>query len=184
MASLCGLPLDRFSERYWKFRLAYDRGELDGRAYWESVTNGREAAWTAEQLARVMAVDGESWAHVNEKTLAWARCLKGEGLSLALLSNMPFAVSDYLETNCGWLALFDHRVYSYAFGCAKPEVPIYKACLDVLKLPPQEVLFLDDRPENVKVAAELGIHSLIFDTLEQTAARAQSQFGLPLFASS
>jgi putative hydrolase of the HAD superfamily len=180
MAGICGLPLDRFSARYWRYRLAYDRGELDGRSYWESVTNGEGSAWTDDRLARVLAVDGESWAHPNEKTLAWARLLKGEGLGLALLSNMPFAVSDYLEKNCEWLRLFDSRIYSYACGCAKPEAAIYTVCLDALKLAPQEILFLDDRAENVRAASELGIPGLVFDTFELTAAYARSQFGLPV----
>jgi putative hydrolase of the HAD superfamily len=179
MASICGLPLDRFYERYWRFRPAYDRGELDGKSYWESVTDGQGPSLARVEVDRLMAVDGASWAHPNERTLEWVRQFKGKGLGLALLSNMPFAVSDYLEENCGWLAVFDYRLYSCAFGCAKPEVPIYAACLDTLKLAPQEVLFFDDRPENVQAASELGIHSLVFDTVEHTAARVRSQFGLP-----
>lgn len=179
MAGICGLPLAHFYERYWRFRLAYDRDELDGTAYWNSVIDGQGPAFSREQLARVIAVDGESWAHPNEKTLAWAEQLKGEGFGLAILSNMPFTVSEYLEDHCGWLAMFEHRMYSCALGFAKPELPIYAACLDILKLQPQQVLFFDDRPENVKAASELGIHALLFDTLEQSAARAAGQFGLP-----
>jgi putative hydrolase of the HAD superfamily len=180
MAAICGLPVDRFHERYWQLRLAYDRGELDGPAYWKSVTDGQGTPLTREQITCVLAVDGESWSHPNEKTLGWARQLKHEGFGLSILSNMPFAVSDYLEKHCEWLAIFDHRIYSYAVRHAKPEIPIYMACLDLLKLAPEQILFLDDRPENVKAASELGIHSLLFDTLEQAAARAVSQFGLHL----
>jgi putative hydrolase of the HAD superfamily len=179
MASVAGLEIGRFRDRYWRFRLAYDRAELNEQTYWASVADGQGFALNREQLARVMALDGESWAHPNEKTLSWARQLKREGYRVALLSNMPFPVSDYLTKNCAWLAFFEERIFSCAVRCAKPETSIYRSCLEALKLPAEETLFLDDRPENVKAASELGIHSLVFDTLEHTAARAANQFGLP-----
>ncbi|HTV54851.1 MAG TPA: HAD family phosphatase [Terriglobia bacterium] len=180
MASACGLPLDRFHEQYWRFRRSYDRGELSGEAYWASVTDGQGQALTHEQLSRVLALDGESWAHPNASTLEWAKRLKRENFGVAILSNMPQAVSDYLTANCGWLALFDRRVYSYAVGCAKPEPGIYEYCLQTLKVAAGEILFLDDRPENVNAAWKLGIHSLLFDTVEHTSVRAANEFGLPV----
>jgi putative hydrolase of the HAD superfamily len=180
MASVCGLSLGRFHEQYWRFRRSYDRGDLSEESYWASVTDGHGPALTREELARVLTLDGQSWAHPNPKTLEWAKRLKREEFEVAILSNMPRAVSDYLGKNCRWLALFDHCVYSGAVGCAKPELAIYKYCLDTLRLAAREVLFLDDRPENVKAASELGIHSLVFDTLEHTSGRAAIEFGLPL----
>jgi putative hydrolase of the HAD superfamily len=180
MASVCRLPLDRFHDRYWRFRLSYDRDELTGEAYWASVTDGQGRALTREQLTRVLTLDGESWAHPNPSTLEWAKRLKSENFGLAILSNMPRAVSDYLTRNCSWLTWFDHCIYSCAVGCAKPEPGIYECCLHTLKLAAREILFLDDRPENVTAACELGIHSLLFDTVEHTAARAANEFGLPV----
>lgn len=180
MASICGLPLESFCERYWRCRLEYDRAELDGPSYWSSVTDGWGRSLSQEQLGQVLAVDGESWAHPNRKTLAWAAQLKRAGLRVAVLSNMPSPVSEYLAANCEWLELFDHRIFSCSLGSAKPEARIYKRCLETLELGPEQILFLDDRPENVKAACELGIHSLVFDSFEHASASAGKRFGLPV----
>jgi putative hydrolase of the HAD superfamily len=180
MASVCGLSLDRFREQYWRFRLSYDRGKLTPEAYWASVTDAQGPLLNPEQLAHVLTLDGESWAHPNPNTLEWVKRLKREGFGVAILSNMPRSVSDYLTSNCDWLGWFDCCIYSYAIGCAKPEPGIYKYCLDTLKLAASEVLFLDDRSENVKAACELGIRSVLFDSVEHTSTRAANEFGLPV----
>lgn len=182
MASILGIAVERFCERYWHFRLSYDRAELSAETYWASVVDGQRSALNPDDLVRVTAFDAESWAHPNEKTLQWAKQLKGQGYGVALLSNMPLPVSEYLTKNCEWLSVFDQRVFSCAVRSAKPDAPIYKSCLDALKLGPEETLFLDDRAENVKAASELGIHGLVFDTLEHTSALAANRFGLPVAA--
>jgi hypothetical protein len=39
MALVCGIPHERFSELYWKLRPPYDRGDIDGPAYWTAVVS-------------------------------------------------------------------------------------------------------------------------------------------------
>jgi putative hydrolase of the HAD superfamily len=180
MASLLGMPLDRFCERYWRFRLSYDRAELTGESYWASVIDGHESGLDHDQLARLMALDGESWAHPNEKTLGWAKQLKREGHRVPILSNMPLPVSEYIAENCDWLEIFEQRIFSCSVGFAKPDPRIYRHCLSALQLRPEQTLFVDDRPENVRAASELGMHSMIFETLEQTSVRAGGKFHLPV----
>src|SRR5437764_181309 len=46
MALVCGIPHERFSELYWKLRPPYDRGDMDGPAYWTAV------GWPARRPAR------------------------------------------------------------------------------------------------------------------------------------
>ena len=37
MARICRVPATRFSEGYWGLRASYDRGDLSGAAYWNSL---------------------------------------------------------------------------------------------------------------------------------------------------
>ena len=50
---------------------------------------------------------------------------------------------------------------------AKPEPEIYHLLLDRLRVAPEEVLFLDDKLENIEAARNLGIVGLQFSTIEQ-----------------
>ncbi len=170
MAAICRMPIPRFVERYWQFRLAYDRAELDGNSYWTSVVREEGRALSPDEVTRLIQLDGASWARPNPATLRGVERLHAAGIPLAILSNMPPEVKGYILEHCGWLSVFQHLIFSCDVGLAKPDPAIYRECLKKLKLAPSEALFLDDKPENVWAAAKLGIQGVVFDTAEKAFA--------------
>ena len=57
---------------------------------------------------------------------------------------------------------FFHRVYfSHYMKLRKPETEIYKTVLEENDLKPDEVLFLDDKPENLRGAEQLKIQTFL-----------------------
>jgi putative hydrolase of the HAD superfamily len=58
---------------------------------------------------------------------------------------------------------FDVIILSAAVGFAKPEVEIYKIYIEQSKFEASEILFIDDKLENLKVAKELGMKTMLFD---------------------
>ncbi|HEX5481129.1 MAG TPA: HAD family phosphatase [Terriglobia bacterium] len=179
MAETCGLGKPRFDELYWRFRLAYDRHDLDGDSYWKAIAGAEGRTLSREEITKLILLDSQSWARPNEPVLKWTEQLRGAGLRLAVLSNMPFEVSRYLLENCPWLGVFHHLIFSCDEASAKPDPAIYRTCLSALEMRPEEVLFLDDRPENVSAALKLGMRSLVFDTPEEASAVIARQFDLP-----
>jgi putative hydrolase of the HAD superfamily len=128
----------------------------------------------------LVALDTASWARENHATVSWVKQLHAAGFPLALLSNMPIELSRSLRAQGQWGPFFRHCVFSCDIRRNKPDPAIYQACLAALQLSPHQVLFLDDIPVNVEAASRLGIHALVFDTLEQTAARVAQRFNVPL----
>lgn len=179
MAMICGLSREKFESSYWQFRLAYDEGHLDGRAYWQSIARESGQKFTEEKLLELIKLDGESWSRPNEPTLQWAEELRRHGFFTPILSNMPGDVGTYVKA-CTWIADFDPCIYSCDSGSVKPDKAIYEHCLELLKLPAEQTLFLDDREENVEGARRIGIHSICFTTFEQTCKQIADQFALPL----
>jgi len=179
MATLCGIELDRFSELYWKFRLPYDRADLDGPSYWKTVAREAGVSLTGSQIDELFPLDAWSWSRINPGSSRWVKQLHGAGFRMALLSNMPLEISRYLTVHDSWHSSFDHLVFSCDVRRVKPEPEIYHDCLKKLQAEPQEVLFLDDRPENVEAANRLGIHGVLFDTIEKTVARVAERFDVP-----
>ena len=177
MARLCGLPLEVFTERFWHARLAYDRADMDGKSYWESVA--REAL-TPHVLEELYAIDSASWGNPNLSMLSWVEQLRGSGIRVAVLSNMPLEISLFLVENRSWLSVFDPLIFSCDLRLVKPEEAIYRQCLDRLHLPPEEVLFLDDKQVNVDGARKLGMHGLAFESVEKTLPLVRDQFDLPM----
>lgn len=178
LAKLCGLPLGVFAERFWQTRLAYDRADLDGKAYWAGIAP--EISLTPEVLDELYAIDSASWGNPNLVMLGWVDQLRAAGIRVAVLSNMPLEIKLFLVRNRGWLAGFDPLIFSCDLRLVKPEEAIYRHCLELLQLPPEAVLFLDDKQVNVDGARQLGMHSLLFESVEKTLPLVREQFDLPM----
>ena len=190
MADICDLTIQQFDERYWHSRLAYDRGDMDVTTYWTNVVaqaEGRAARGiekktilSPDSIEKLIALDTESWSRPDPATVQWANVLRQAGFELAVLSNMPLELSRNLVADCEWLAIFDHFTFSCDARSVKPEPKIYQDCLSLLRTPPQQVLFLDDRLENVESAIAAGMQSLVFDNFERTIGCVTEKFDLPV----
>jgi putative hydrolase of the HAD superfamily len=180
MALVSGIPHERFPELYWKLRPPYDRGDIDGPAYWKAVVGQQELALSRDQIATLIKLDSESITRPNQGAVQWAELLHHEGFPLALLSNMPLELSRHVTKSFPSLSTFEYLIYSCDYGSIKPELALYQNCLELLKAAPQDILYLDDRAENVEAATRLGINSVLFDTVEIAASRVESRFDIPV----
>jgi putative hydrolase of the HAD superfamily len=179
MASILELPLPRFTELYWQFRIPYDAGALHPIAYWDTVAQTAARHLEPGQIDELIEIDSRSWSHPDPVMPVWARDIRAAGLRTALLSNMPVTVRDYV-TRCSWLPDFDACVFSCEVGVCKPEPEMYRACLRALAVHPSEVLFLDDRPANVRAAEALGLHAVLFTNPSSAAEEIERRFSLTL----
>lgn len=154
---------DQFWADYWQHRPAYDRADIPVDVYWAAVL-GDEVS--AERLKQLIALDSASWLHPNHDSLLATRRARDRGFQLAVLSNAPLEIAadiDALE----WLQEFHPRLFSCQLRAIKPEPAAFLAALDALQAKPDEVLFFDDRPVNVKAATDLGIHGYLFEDPDQ-----------------
>src|SRR5580698_4593807 len=85
---ITGLSHEAFERFYWADRLAYDRGDLTGLAFWHKFIADAALGLSGEQIALLNHLDAHMWTTVNERTLAWHKQLKEHGLQTGILSNM------------------------------------------------------------------------------------------------
>lgn len=81
---------------------------------------------------------------------------------LVLLSNVD---QYYWQRLLAWhpeLALFDHRLLSWAMGMAKPQREVFERAIDAAAASPKRCLFVDDKPENVEASEGLGMRAHLF----------------------
>jgi putative hydrolase of the HAD superfamily len=180
MARICQVPARRFSESYWGLRASYDRGDLSGAAYWSSLAAEFGQPLSGKQIPILIELDCVSVARPNEAAIRWARQLHAAGIALALLSNMPRELSQYVANTCQWLSLFDHLIFSCDHRSIKPESLIYGKCLEALRLDATRVLYFDDRAENIEAASRMGIHSVLFEGVDQAAKIVEARFDVPV----
>ena len=96
-----------------------------------------------------------------------AKALKGR-YGIALLSNDISEWSKYLRGFYNIDKLTDAAFISGDLGARKPDPKIYRLALDGLGAAPDECAFIDDSPDRVGAARELGINSILFDRKNQS----------------
>jgi putative hydrolase of the HAD superfamily len=159
-----------FWKSYWSLRPPYDRGHQAGPEYWHSVAEDLGASFTDQRIADLVAADVRSWSEVDDEMVTFVRDLADEGVRLGLLSNIPVElVTDY-EQRHPWLDVFSVRAFSCRIGHAKPETGAYTWCTTAFEAPASDVLFIDDRIENVKAAEIVGMRSHLFTSLDTLRA--------------
>lgn len=162
LLSITGLTPEVFDTHYWKYRLDYDRGTLNGRAYWQTIARDTGLSLKPEDIDALVEQDVLLWASVNPIMLQWLVRVQASGLKTAILSNMGEDLLAHMRRHFAWLDGFHHLTWSCELDMIKPESAIYEHTLAKLKVEPEEALFLDDKIENVEGARQVGIHALQF----------------------
>jgi len=86
------------------------------------------------------------------------------------LSNTNSIHWDKLLQSYDFMRTFDRRFASQILGCAKPGREIYERVSGYLSAQPRQILFFDDRRENVETAHRLGWHARLYVGHEQLMA--------------
>lgn len=169
LLELTELPEDVFDTHYWKYRLDYDRGTLNGTTYWETIARDTGRILPPDRVAAIVEQDVLLWASLNPVMLDWVLRVQAAGLKTAILSNMGAELLDHMRQNFRWLDTFDHHTWSCELNVVKPEAAIYTHTVEALDVAPDQALFLDDKIENVEGARRVGLHALVFTNAEQLA---------------
>ena len=97
---------------------------------------------------------------INEKFLAFAKSLKNDGHLIGILSNLTPETSMCIDKN--QLKDFDYHFYSNSLKMSKPNNEIYQHVCDHISS--KNILFIDDKQENLNVAESYGIDTILFNS--------------------
>lgn len=173
LASEAGLSEAAFAAAYWRHRDPYDRGMLTAAEFWSQVCGTHLGP---DRLARLVRLDVASWTHPRTASIEALARARRRGLRTALLSNAPIEIARAVE-HLPWLGGVAPRLFSCDLGTAKPDRPAFVAALEAIGADPGEVVFVDDRADNVAAAAALGIATTLFrdpSQLDELGPRAPS----------
>ncbi|MFH1618772.1 MAG: HAD family phosphatase [bacterium] len=116
-------------------------------------------------LCRHLAFYRQAAARHDPDFVALLHRLKKD-LSVACLTNTEPEIA-HISCETGLFDYFDRRYLSTELGMKKPDTEIYIAVLADIGRRPEEVLFVDDREENVTGAKSTGMHGLLFMNVTQ-----------------
>src|SRR5437016_1057514 len=90
--------------------------------------------------------------------------------TLSLHDALPIFAIGHIRRNFPFFANFDGYVYSYQQGAMKPDPKVYEAVERMTGAQSKEILFLDDRKENVATAFDRGWQVIHHQSWEETLA--------------
>jgi putative hydrolase of the HAD superfamily len=162
--NLTNLSEELLHREYWAHRHAYDRGELTAEAYWNRAAAGAGIVLTPVQITQLISADTDLWSRINTPMLQWAQRLQRAGIPTGILSNIGDAMAAGILAKHQWLSAFEHHTWSHALNLAKPEPAIYLHAAEGLRTPPANILFIDDKLENIEAALAVGMQAIQYTT--------------------
>ena len=106
---------------------------------------------------------------INPNMYALTEELSTLGFSVALLSNIDTHLSKLLR-EFGLYQPFNPCLLSCEIGVEKPDPMAFELLLKELNLAASEVIFIDDKRENVEAAKMLGLDAILFESEQQLRA--------------
>ncbi|MFZ9197740.1 MAG: HAD family hydrolase [Paracoccaceae bacterium] len=106
-----------------------------------------------------------------EGAIALQRALRAKGVPVFALTNFGKYSFEEALPKMDFLTDFDRLYVSGRMGVIKPDPRIYEMVEDDCGLPPQSLLFTDDRADNITAAARRGWRTHQFESWQGWAAR-------------
>jgi FMN phosphatase YigB (HAD superfamily) len=96
--------------------------------------------------------------------------LRRRGVPTYIFSNTNDLAVEDIRRNFPFFKNFDGYIFSYEVGAMKPDAKIYEALEKLAGRRGAEILYIDDRPENVAAGAARGWRTILHETSEKTRA--------------
>ena len=177
MLRTTGLTQDVFDAGYWASRPEYDRGGLTAQQYWLAVGAHGGLSLTERQVVELIAADNQLWTQPNPPMIAWVHRLHAAGTPTGILSNLGDAMTDGVLAAFPWLTRFTHLLFSHRVKVIKPDPAIYRHAMEGLGVAAGEILFVDDREENLAGARAAGMQAIRY-TQQEAFEREMAERGL------
>ena len=164
MLAITGLSEATFGPAYWAPRHDYDRGFHTGMEYWRETGRHAGLELSEQQVADLIDADNALWTQVNEPMVDWALRLQAGGTPTGVLSNLGDALTEGVLARQAWLSGFDHLVWSHRLKLAKPDPEIYRIAAQGFGYEAGNILFIDDRKNNVAAGVSAGMQVILYTT--------------------
>ena len=101
-------------------------------------------------------------------TIALHEELRQRGFKTYIFSNTNDLAIEHVRQNFPFFKHFDGFIFSYEVGAMKPQKEIYAAMETMAGRSGPDLIYLDDRPENIEAGAVRGWRAILHESPEKT----------------
>jgi len=167
LAGRVGVEREKFVSTLWSLRSEYDRGTISAKEYFNIVLSALKVSMDEKSIEELIEIDTNSWKNVNSETEALMKEIKAAGYLVGILSNMPSDFLAWARKNLPVFSLPHIGLYSCDVNLVKPEEAIYRKLLSMFSVEADELVFFDDKVENIKGAEITGIKALLWENSKE-----------------
>ena len=151
----------------------YEMGQLTRLEFYESV---RQAVGFRGDLAEFGGYFADIFTAMPE-TIALHEELRKRGFKTFIFSNTNDLAIEHVRRNFPFFTNFDGYIFSYEVGALKPQPEIYAALESLTGRRGTDLIYIDDRPENIAAGAARGWRAIQHESADRTR-QALVEFGI------
>jgi epoxide hydrolase-like predicted phosphatase len=163
-----GVDLADFESRYEAANYFWERGLSTALEFFNKTVFHADQptrSFSYEDLWLLVCAESKQ---LDPATYAILSGLKASGkYKIATLNNESRELNGYRLDAFDLRRQFDYFICSGYVREMKPHPDIYRAAIEISGLPPSTAVFIDDKPENCRVAATFGINPILFQSPAQ-----------------
>ena len=139
---------------------AWERGQIDRDAYLEAAVFYEPRPFSREDFFAFILSQSQVLPDgalgILDQLATSNHCMVGA------LNNEARETNEYRFKQFGLRQFFKLALSSCFVGQRKPELAMYRCAVDILGVPAERILFIDDRQENANGAAAAGMKAIVF----------------------
>jgi putative hydrolase of the HAD superfamily len=170
------LDWEEFEDRHELLAAALDKGQLSLDDYIDRALFYRERPFTKADVRQFIYTQSQSYP---ESLALLVRVADAKKYLVASLNNESAELNAYRIQRFALRRCFTIFFSSCYLGVRKPEAAIYRLALAMTQRDAGECIFIDDRALNLECAADLGIHTIQYQSPQQLGSDLR-RFGVQL----
>ena len=151
------LDRDDFEDRHGRIIAQWEAAQISMDDYLDRTIFYRPRPFSPEEFRAFMFAQSQP----HPEMIALARSLAQNGNRLMTLNNEPFELNQHRIETFGLVDIFSAFLSSCYLGARKPDPIIYQRALSIAQVEAPHVVFIDDRPENLHPAQQLGMRTIL-----------------------
>jgi putative hydrolase of the HAD superfamily len=156
-----------FHDRHEMVVSSFERGKITLDEYLDRTVFYRERSFSRDAFREYML----SLSQPLPGMLEFAQSLADSSKYLmATINNESRELNYYRMEKFGLRTMFRLFFSSCFVGLRKPERDIYRLALETTQIPAEQCCFIDDRALNLECAAQMGMHTIEMDGLDELKA--------------
>jgi len=146
--------------------IQYESGAVNRQEFFDQI---RAAIGFQGSLAEFGGYFADIFTEIPEM-IALQAGLRRKGIKTYIFSNTNDLAIEHVERNFPFFKNFDGYIYSCEVGAMKPDAKIYEAMEKMCGRDGADIIYLDDRLENVQAGLTRGWRAILHETPEKSRA--------------